>query len=106
MIRSLTKKNDVSLLLRRGKKIESPLFRLTVLPNKLLYSRIVVVVSKSVDKRAVKRNLLRRRIKEWLRKDIFFQSLRVDAVFLVKKDAASSKKTFFYEELERISKKI
>ena len=55
---------DVSGLLAGGKWLRSELLKACYMRNGLEYSRIVVSVPKRLFKRAVKRNLLKRRIRE------------------------------------------
>ena len=55
---------DVSALLAGGKWMRSELLKACYMRNGLEYSRIVVSVPKRLFKRAVKRNLLKRRIRE------------------------------------------
>lgn len=105
-ITSLKRGKDFSLLFRRGKKIGSSLFTLFVLSSPLPYSRVAVVVAKSVEKKAVARNRLRRRINEWLRKYLNTGYSSFDIAFLIKKNSVSAKQSFLYEELERQTKKI
>jgi len=58
-------KKDISNLLSSGKYIISPALRCCCLAdNGLPYSRIMISVPKKSFKRAVKRNLLKRRIRE------------------------------------------
>ena len=55
---------DVSALLAGGKWCRSDLLKACYMRNGLEYSRVVVAVPKRLFKRAVKRNLLKRRIRE------------------------------------------
>ena len=55
---------DVSALLAGGKWCRSELLKACYMRNGLEYSRVVVAVPKRLFKRAVKRNLLKRRIRE------------------------------------------
>lgn len=105
-IMPLRGKKDFSLLFRRGKKIESPLFRLIFLATELPYFRVAIVVAKSVEKRAVLRNRIRRRIREWLRKHMKAKSPSADIIFLVKKESIHTDRSYLYEELEDCLKEI
>ena len=60
----LNGKKDISTLLAEGKWGSVGCLRYCSIPNGLEYSRIVVSVPKRLFKRAVKRNLLKRRIRE------------------------------------------
>lgn len=53
--------------MRRGRRIEHPPLFAHILENKGDFSRLAVVVPKSVDKRAVVRNRIRRRVLEIMR---------------------------------------
>lgn len=55
---------DVAALLAGGKWMRSELIKACYMRNGLEFSRIVVSVPKRLFKRAVKRNLLKRRIRE------------------------------------------
>ncbi len=55
---------DVAALLAGGKWMRSELLKACYMRNDLEFSRIVVAVPKRLFKRAVKRNLLKRRIRE------------------------------------------
>ena len=55
---------DVAALLAGGKWMRSELLKACYMRNGLEFSRIVVSVPKRLFKRAVKRNLLKRRIRE------------------------------------------
>jgi ribonuclease P protein component len=58
----LRKPKDISLVYRRGIYGGVGDLSVKVAPNKLVVSRLVVVVGKKVDKRAVVRNVIRRRL--------------------------------------------
>ncbi len=60
----LNGRKDIASLLAGGKWGSAGCLRYCSLPNGLEYSRIVVSVPKRLFKRAVKRNLLKRRIRE------------------------------------------
>lgn len=75
-------KKDISALLAEGKWGTEGCLRYCSKPNSLEYSRIMVSVPKRLFKRAVKRNLLKRRMREAYRlqkpagcpgRDIFLQ---------------------------------
>ena len=52
----------ISLICKKGASNKAPYFRVVYLPAQKKISQAVVVVSKKYDKRAVARNLIRRRI--------------------------------------------
>lgn len=63
----LRKQNDITRVLRQGNRKSSQHLMLRWLPNRVAESRIVVIVSKKYDSRAVIRNRTRRRIQEIMR---------------------------------------
>ncbi|MBI3442573.1 MAG: ribonuclease P protein component [Candidatus Sungbacteria bacterium] len=93
--------NDFQLLFSRGRRFESALFRLVWRKNDLPCSRFVFVASKAVSKRAVIRNRLRRRVREWYGKQGELFPAPVDLALIFKKDAARATRASFYEELRR-----
>jgi len=66
----LTKKDDISSIIRDGRKFPGKLFLCKAKENNLSHNRYTVVTSKKVEKKAVRRNRCRRRIYEALRKNI------------------------------------
>lgn len=70
-----------------GKSIKTPFFILKVAQNGLLYNRFSFTVSKKVDKRAVVRNRVKRRLRSCI--EGIFDDLKkgYDMVFLIKKEA-------------------
>lgn len=92
---------DFRLLFSRGMRVESPLFRLVWRKNGLTHSRFGFICSKAVSKRAVVRNRLRRRSREWYRKQPELFLSPVDLALILKKDAVKATRAAFYEELER-----
>jgi len=91
---------DFRFLFSRGRRVESPLFRLVWLKNNLACSRFAFVVSRAVSKRAVIRNRLRRRAREWYRKQGEPFQAPVDLAIIFKKEAASATRATLYEELK------
>lgn len=92
---------DFQLLFSRGRRLESSLFRLVWRKNDLPCSRFAFVASKTVAKRAVVRNRLRRRAREWYRRRAELFQRPVDLAIIFKKDVARATRALFYEELER-----
>ena len=60
-------KREIAALVTHGRRGGSGCLRYCYLPNTLEYNRILISVPKKLFKRAVKRNLLKRRIREAFR---------------------------------------
>ena len=60
-------RGGVRYVYQKGKTIRSPKMSLVFLDNERGFTRVAVVVSKKIEKSAVKRNQIRRRIYEALR---------------------------------------
>ena len=75
--------------LTKGKIYNGQFFTLRIAKNGLLYNRYAFVVSKKVDKRAVVRNKIKRRLRSCIEK--MFNKIKkgYDFIFYVKKRAAS-----------------
>ncbi|TSC78854.1 MAG: ribonuclease P [Parcubacteria group bacterium Gr01-1014_33] len=102
----LRSKKDFQLLFKAGKRIETPAFRIIVRKNKLLYSRFAFIAAKSAEKRAVKRNMVRRRSREWIRKFFPLTDVSLDVAFIFKKSAWALPRNDFYKELTNAKEKI
>jgi len=85
----------------KGRRSEFRYLRIIFLKNSLGLARISVVIPKAVDKRAVVRNKLRRRILEWIRIRSAVLNLPIDLIMVLKKGAASVARKELYEELDR-----
>lgn len=83
-------------------RIESALFRISIRPGKSDAGRFVFIVPKSVDKRAVARNTLKRRAREWVRKHPGLLLRHIEVVVVSKKDIINATRKEFYKELERL----
>ncbi len=66
MIETLKNKQDFNNVYKNGKMFGNRDFTLRYIKNEKSTNRLGVVVSKKVSKKAVKRNKLRRQIKEYL----------------------------------------
>lgn len=93
---------DFRLLFRFGRRRESRFLRLSILPNNLLFSRFAFIAPKTVDKRAVVRNRLRRRTREWVRIHAGPPSPPVDIAIFFKKEAKQATKKEFYEDIANV----
>ena len=64
----LRKRAEYLRIQSKGKKAKSKYFLISVVENNFECSRIGVTITKKIDKRAARRNRLRRRVKEVFRK--------------------------------------
>ena len=103
---TLRDKNDFTRLFRRGQKFSFPGFMTATFPNRLAHSRFAFIVPNTVDKRAVARNRLRRRIREWARINQARFNPPADIAFLVRKEALGISRKKLYEELDSSISKI
>lgn len=87
--------------LNKGAKFGSLFFQLMYLPNSLGHGRFVFITPRSLDKRSTVRNRLRRRAREWVRKNISMQR-PIDVVVTCRKEAVTAPSRQFYEELAKI----
>ena len=96
-------KTGISKLLANGKHGNIPGFRFCYLTeNQLDYNRIMVSVPKKIFKRAVKRNLLKRRIREsWRLQKETLNATGVDILFTY-----STKEILDFEEVQAAVAKI
>lgn len=97
----LTSEVDLRQLFRKGQKVESGFFRLLSRENFRGHGRFVFVTPRSLDKRSTVRNRLRRRAREWIRKNVLWAKSNDTAIFF-KKEAIAASKNKFYEELAKI----
>jgi ribonuclease P protein component len=74
-------------------------------PNGLKHSRIGIVVSKKVARKAVARNYMRRVLREWFRQNLT-TLMAVDIVMRLHKPFARSDFSTVQEELARMSKRL
>lgn len=68
---------------QHGKTVRSPKMSLVFAPNTRGFTRVAVVVSKKVEKSAVGRNRIRRRVYEALRVNFDLIPKKTDYIFLV-----------------------
>lgn len=73
----------------RGRVYKGQFFNLRIAKNNLLHNRYAFVVSKKVDKRAVIRNKVKRRLSLCIEKMFHKIKTGYDFVFYVKKEAVS-----------------
>ena len=101
-IHRLQSAKDFRTLFRYGRYFESSFFKLVARQNTLPYDRFAFIAPKTVDKRAVVRNRLRRRAREWMLAYHFPARSPLDVAVLFKKEVVTATKANFYEELSRI----
>lgn len=96
-------KTGISKLLANGKHGNIPGFRFCYLTgNQLDYNRIMVSVPKKIFKRAVKRNLLKRRIREsWRLQKETLNTTGVDILFTY-----STKEILKFEDIQAAVAKV
>lgn len=97
----MSRQEDFRLIFRKGKKMDFSLLRVIVLPNRLTHARIAVITPRSAEKHATRRNLVRRRSWEWLRKNTDLFSRPLDFILSFKKEAFHAPQKKFYEEIAR-----
>ncbi|TAL19802.1 ribonuclease P protein component [Patescibacteria group bacterium] len=83
----LRKSSEIERVWKRGRSFFSGEYHVKALQNRLPHSRFAVVVGTSVSKRAVKRNRLKRRTREILRKHLSHIVIGGDFVVTLKKSA-------------------
>ena len=88
---------------QKGKTIRSPKVSLVFAENTRGFMRFAVVVSKKVEKSAVKRNRIRRRVYEVIRKNFESIPRKTDYIFVVfSKDVEKMR----VGELEKVLSKL
>ncbi|MDP3792439.1 MAG: ribonuclease P protein component [bacterium] len=107
-LKTLNFDRDFKYLFRNGRKLENNLFKLWFVKNELSFDRFVISIPLSVDKRSTTRNELRRRTKEWIRKNLLDETKisNLDIMVSFKKGTNKLTKKDFYEELDKIFKQI
>ena len=103
----LTKSNrlkndrDFQKIFKSGRFVSGPFITLKLAPNKLPVNRFAFVVGVKVSKRAVKRNLLRRRMREITRKLLPALRGNFDVVMMAKPEALKTDFQQLESELRR-----
>jgi len=70
----LQKDIEIKEVLHKGKYISSSKLTIKWLSNKTKYTKLALVVSKKIDKRATKRNQIRRVLREHLRQNYLLKT--------------------------------
>ena len=76
-------RGGVKYVYQKGKTVRGPKMSLVFCDNTKGFTRVAVVVSKKVEKTAVGRNRIRRRVYEALRKNFDLIPLKRDYIFVV-----------------------
>ena len=97
----LRAQKDFKRVFRYGKRIESPFFRMSYITGTESHPRFAFVVPKTVSKKAVVRNTLRRRAREWARTRVLLSLSPLDIVVFFKKDALEISRKQLYGELSK-----
>ncbi len=84
-INRLRKSNEIQRVFKFGKSIRSVNFSIRYAPNRLGAIRFAVVVGTKVDKRATRRNALKRRLREVIRLELQTLPKGFDAVLTAHK---------------------
>ena len=106
-LKTFSSDKDFKYLFRHGRKLENNMFKVWFSGNNLSFHRFVFSVPVSVDKRSTVRNKLKRRTKEWVRRNIGQTNRKNLDVFLsFKKDITQVTKNEFYKELDKIFKQV
>jgi len=83
-INRLTKDKDFERVAKQGEAVYSKEMAIKFLPNFLNFSRFGIVVSTKVHKSAVKRNLIKRRLRAIIKKNIKKIKTGYDVMILTK----------------------
>lgn len=98
----LRSSKEIENVLRRGRKSDGIFFRLIVLQNQCGHMRLALIAPRTADKKAVVRNRLRRRAREWARAQPAVLRIPADTVLIFKKQASAAPRKIFYKELARM----
>jgi ribonuclease P protein component len=99
----LKKKKDFERVFKQGKGFRQDFLFLKTLKNDLENSRIGIVVSKKVSSKATERNLIKRRLREIIRKKLPEMNNNEDIIIITQKGI--NKKTSF-ENIEQVVDKL
>lgn len=94
----LRKEKDIEKVFKTGKSVFDPLCGFKFFPNRLTVSRFAIMISTKVSKSAVKRNRLRRQIREIIRLNLPKIKGGLDFTFIVRPEAKGAN----YQALEKV----
>ena len=98
----LRKQSDIDSVHTNGRKAYHPLFRVVYLPNKLTTSRVAVVAGYKVSKRAVQRNLVKRRVRAVLKEKLPRIQPPHDVIIITQRAALDAKQDQLGQALEEV----
>lgn len=98
----LKRKKDFEKVLRKGKLLAKNFLILKTVKNNLKTSRIGVVVSRKVSKKAVLRNKAKRKIREAVRTNIKKIKPGYDLIFFTKKGIEKKSFSEIKKEIEKL----
>ncbi len=96
-------RGGVRYVYQNGKTVRSPKMSLVFAPNTRGFTRVAVVVSKKVEKSAVGRNRIRRRVYEAIRLNMDKVPKKMDYVFVV---YSKEVMTMSFSKIEKILGKL
>ena len=102
----LSRGKDLEAVLRRGRRVSSEFFRIAVGRSGQTAIRLTVIAGKVTDKRAVARNELRRRAREYVRTHQDLIPAGRDIAIMIKKEAVGLSRSEFYGALRDILSRI
>lgn len=101
----LKKKGDFGAVKKQGKKFSGETFGLLVLPTGQKFSRFGFLLSNRLSKKATLRNRTKRRLREAVRKLLFWVKPGFDVVFLGRKRLLEESSAQINPEMEKVFKK-
>lgn len=98
----LSKKRDFEESKQKGRKFQSSLFGLLVLPNQIQISRFGFIVSNKISKKATLRNRTKRHLRESVSRLIKRIKIGYNVIFLAKKEILKKDQAEINLETEKI----
>ena len=105
MIKSLKTEKDFEKVAKNGRPFFTSELGFKILKNNLDYNRYGIVINTKIDKRAVVRNKIRRRIKEIIRLNDKNFEKGFDVMFLVRESVKELEYSEIKEKLLKLFKK-
>ena len=95
----LKKSSDYDSVQARARRWQSKHFLILIAPAQTELSRLGIIITKKIDKRATRRNTLRRKIRECFRKNREKLTKAVDLVIIARRDSVGLLSKDLYEEI-------